>query len=1140
MKNKEHIIVNANQAVAHIAYMTNEVFPIYPITPASEMAELVEEWSAHNQKNIFGNVPTTFEMQSEAGVAGAMHGSLQTGSLSSTFTASQGLLLMLPNMHKIAGELTPNVIHVATRAVASHALSVFGDHSDVMSARNTGYAFLASSSVQEAMDFALIAQAATLESCVPFLHFFDGFRTSHEVSKIEKVDIDVIKSMMKEDLVQEHQNRGLNPNNPHISGTSQGPDVFFQSREAVNPYYNNCPWIVQQKMDEFYHLTGRAYKVFEYVGHPEAEQVFISMASSTQTIEETIQVLNANGEKIGLVKARLYRPFSADMLIESIPSTCTSIAVLDRTKEAGSNGEPLYLDVVNSVFQSTKFKTLPKVFGGRYGLASKEFDPSMVKSIVENLKKGTLKSPFTVGIHDDVTNLSLVKSDFIKKFDRVEALFFETKSRQTQQNFDSFLKYVGESDEQFIQGYMEIDYKKSNSKAVSNLRFAQQAINAPYVISDAEFIGFADVTLLKEERNQIRVKQGGTVLVQSELDSTTFWKELPQTTQKTLIEKEAQLFIVDSNEKSIQNTLLQDCFLALTPKFYDLIPNQELLNKIQRVEMSDMAEAKTEIGFDDAFSKTLLGQLLANKGNQVSVSQLPADGVYPTGTSIFNKRKEEGVLPVWDADACIQCGACSMACPSGALRIKMYNKEVKEAAPSQWKDVEAKIGLPKMDLNYLSIQINPDQCTACENCVDACTDNALEMKPREEHHATSKENWNFFEQIPELDRSLINVQDVAQQQLQEPLFKYPMGVDGCAEAPYLKLLSQLYGDRMVVSNATGASSIFGGALPTTPWSKNEKGQGPAWSNSLFEDNAEYGLGFRLSIDQQEEDARTLLQDLADVVGYDLVCEILKAEQSSETEIALQRNRVSQLKAKLKQIHTPEANKLFKISDSLVKSNVWIVGGDGWAYDIGFGGLDHVLASGKNVNILVLDNEVYSNTGGQKSKATPFGARAKFAAKGQLKHKKDLGQLAMQYPDVYVASVAMGADQQHTLSAFLEAEQHDGPSLIIAYCHSPEHGVDMKRPSKYHKAAVNSGQWVLYRNKPNVNGLETNTFILDSKPPSISLEAYLSMEERFDTLMLHNATVLGEAQEFVDKRFQHYQKLASNGIQELVMQYSTQN
>ncbi|WP_285653597.1 thiamine pyrophosphate-dependent enzyme [Allomuricauda sp. NBRC 101325] len=1138
MKNKEHIIVNANQAVAHVAYMTNEVFPIYPITPASEMAELVEEWSAHNQKNIFGNVPTTFEMQSEAGVAGAMHGALQTGSLSSTFTASQGLLLMLPNMHKIAGELTPNVIHVATRAVASHALSVFGDHSDVMSARNTGYAFLASASVQEAMDFALIAQAATLESRVPFLHFFDGFRTSHEGSTIEKVNNEVIKAMIKEDLVQEHQHRGLNPNNPHISGTSQGPDVFFQSREAVNPYYNNCPWIVQRKMDEFYHLTGRAYKVFEYVGHPEAEQVIIAMASSTHTIEETIKAQNADGEKIGLVKVRLFRPFSADMLIESIPSTCINIAVLDRTKEAGSNGEPLYLDVVHSVFKSSKFKQLPKVFGGRYGLASKEFDPSMVKSIVDNLNKGTLKSSFTVGILDDVTQLSLSNADFNLEFEGLELLFFETKSRQTKQVFDNFLQYLGDINGQFVQGYMEIDYKKSNSKAVTNFRAAYEPIKAPYVISEAHFVGFEDATLLREEGGKMRVKQGGTVLVQTNLDAATFWMNLPQVTQRALLTKQVELFIVDAknlvDNGQSQISLMQNCFLALALGFNDLMPNKELLKRIQKVEMKTWKHDNIDKDGVAPFSKTLLGQLLEGNGDQVSVGQLPVDGVYPTGTSIFNKRKEEGRLPVWNTDSCIQCGACSMACPSGAIRMKVYGSAIKEAAPSQWKDVEAKIDLPTMNLNYLSIQINPDQCTACEICVDVCADNALEMQPREQHEHTSRENWDFFARISEVDRGLINVQNLALQQLQEPLFKYPMGVDGCGEAPYLKLMSQLFGDRMLVANATGASSIFGGALPTTPWGKNIYGQGPAWSNSLFEDNAEYGLGFRLSLDQQQEQAMVLLQNLSELLGKEFVSEILTAEQSSEAEIALQRNRIARLKALLKEIPSPKADKLLSIADSLVKKSVWVVGGDGWAYDIGFGGLDHVLASGKNVNILVLDNEVYSNTGGQKSKSTPFGAKAKFAAKGQLKHKKDLGQLAMQYPDVYVASVAMGADQQQTLNVFLEAEQHDGPSLIIAYCHSPEHGVDMKRPSKYHKAAVNSGQWLLYRNRPNANGLDVDTFILDSKPPSIPIEAYLQMEGRFDTFIRNDSEFLQQAQLFVDRRFLRYQKMASVGIDEFFL------
>lgn len=1122
MINIEHIIVNANQAVAQIAYKTNEVFPIYPITPSSEMAELVEEWSANQQKNIFDNVPTAFEMQSEAGVAGAMHGALQTGSLSATFTASQGLLLMLTNMHKIAGELTPNVIHVATRAVASHALSVFGDHSDVMSARNTGYAMLASGSVQEAQDFALIAQSATLESRIPFLHFFDGFRTSHEVSKIEKVNDDVIRAMINDDFVQEHRNRALNPNNPHISGTAQGPDVFFQSREAVNPYYTNCPLIVQQKMDEFYQLTGRAYKVFEYIGHPEAEHIIVVMASATETMEDTISHLNGRGDKIGLVKVRLFRPFNTDLLLESIPKTCKSIAVLDRTKEAGSSGEPLYLDVVQAVFQSEHFYKTPKVVGGRYGLASKEFTPAMVSGIAYQLKNEVLKNPFTVGIQDDVSHLSIAESDYKLSFQGEEILFYEYKKKQTQKYFQNFINRIGERHSDFLQGYQEIDYKKSSSKVISNIRYSDNTIKAPYLISEADFVGYEDLSLLIDSGEPLRVKQNGVVLVQSNLTPSDFWSKIPNELRDSLYIKGVELYIVDPNEIS-KNTsfhfnLLQECYLILAQQDEELV-RKDLSSQIKKVEKHQLTDTNgVRNNFKDTLSNTLLGLLLQNKGNTIPVSQLPVDGVCPTNTSLHNKRKRVGELPIWNANACTQCGACSMACSSGALRIKVYDDNVKSNAPKHWQSSESKIEIP--NVNHLTLQINPDQCTACNSCVDICSENALELRKRDSVLEKEQMSWNYFEQIPELDRKEINVNQIDQQQLQEPLFKYAMGVDGCGEAPYLKLMSQLFGDSMLVANATGASSIFGGALPTTPWSKDKNGRGPAWSNSLFEDNAEYGLGFRLSIEQQQQEAKSLLQKMAHYFDEVFLDELLKSNQTSDREIELQRSRVDKLKSKLKTIVSPDARELMQIADSLIKKGVWIVGGDGWAYDIGFGGVDHVLASGKNVNLLVLDNEVYSNTGGQMSKATPYGAKARFAAKGKLKQKKDLGLLAMQYDNVYVASVAIGSDQEQTLKAFLEAEQHDGPSIIIAYCHSPEHGIDMKHPSKYHKAAVASGQWLLYRNNP----ARKTPLVLDSPAPSIPIEAYLDMEKRFNPITKDNYKHLKLAQNFVDERFLKYQRM----------------
>ncbi|MCL6265487.1 4Fe-4S binding protein [Flagellimonas myxillae] len=1136
MKSQQYITVNGNQAVAHVAYRVNEVCAIYPITPSSEMSELVEAWSADGQENIFGDVPSVFEMQGEGGVAGAMHGSLQTGALSTTFTASQGLLLMMPNMYKIAGELTSNVIHVATRSVATHALSVFGDHSDIMAVRNTGYAFLGAASVQEAMDFALISQTATLLSRIPFVHFFDGFRTSHETSKIEKVTDQVISAMIPQDIVAAHANRALNPNTPVIRGTSQGPDVFFQSREAVNPFYNVCPNIVQEQMDKFAQLTGRQYHLFDYVGHPKAEQVVIAMASATETVEETILHLNSKGEKIGLIKVRLFRPFSTDHLLNSIPKTCKSIAVLDRTKEPGGTGEPLYLDVLQSVVHKghSKFKSTPKLVGGRYGLSSKELTPAMVKAVVNNLKRKQPKNNFTIGITDDVTQLSLeFDSDFTFSQGSHQALFYETKEVGTQHHFNSILKLVGNNTDHFVQGYMECDYKKSNSRSVGNLRIANSPIKAPYMVDKADFVVCGSSKFVEQDSAIAKLVEAGALLVNSNLGPDEFWIGLSDAIRKNIQKKNIAVYLVDLETlpetisvNGLAVSALHACYFAMTDHLPSHLFSDEVMGRIRKVETDKIHQEEQPLEMDAEFADTLLGRLLAGKGDQVPVSMLPVDGTFETGTSKFNKRDADHEIPVWDKDLCIQCGVCSMACPQGAIRVKAYPREILNGAPTQFKSTLFLEGIEGFDLLNYTVQVNPDQCTGCNNCVDACPAKALTMKKSTFKQEIEKKNWEFFTSIPEFDRTKIDNNKVAQQQLQEPLFTYAMGVDGCGEAPYLKVLSQLFGDRMLVANATGASSIFGGALPTTPWSKNGAGRGPAWSNSLFEDNAEFGLGFRLSLDHKENRAKNLLSKLSDQLEVGLADKILHASQRTDQEISEQRVRVEQLNKQLNNLNNNDAEKLLEVSDHLIKKSIWIVGGDGWAYDIGYGGLDHVLASGKNVNILVLDNEVYSNTGGQMSKATPFAAKAKFAAKGKQKQKKDMGLLAMGYPDVYVASVAIGADQEQTLKAFVEAEQHDGPSIIIAYCHSPAHGIDMKNPSQYHKAAVDSGQWMLYRRDPkSIKALE-----LDSQEPFLPIQDYLRMEKRFENLFdqhpLHYAELIQKAQQTIDEKYRAYKVKSS--------------
>jgi len=1142
MKSKKYILSTGNEATAHIAYKTNEVCAIYPITPASEMSEAVAEWSADNKKNIYGSVPSVFEMQSEAGVAGALHGALQTGSLATTFTASQGLLLMMPNMYKIAAELTPNVIHVATRSIATHALSVFGDHSDIMAARNTGYAFLGAATVQETMDFALLAQAASLKSRIPFVHFFDGFRTSHESAKIELVEDDVIESMINNDAVKAHQANALDPNNPVIRGTSQGADVFFQAREAVNSFYEACPDFVQEQMDKFALLTGRKYKLFEYVGHPQARQVLIAMGSATETIASTIKALNTRGEKIGLIKVKLFRPFSASHLISALPDSCSSIAVLDRTKEPGATGEPLYLDILQAVVEASHNRpdtAMPKVVGGRYGLSSKEFTPGMVKAIVENLKLTRPKNNFTIGIDDDVTKLSLPFETFHQTEEKqFQAIFYQRKSEASIKGFKDILKIVGR--ESFVQGYTEIDYRKTNSRSVSHLRKGSEAINAPYLISDADFVFCESFDFIRNDNALDRIRTGGTLLLKSDLNAAELQHQFSAKCKELMISKNISLNIINTDHQTsfyaFEDILLSNvyaCFLGMYP---DLIRDDvlvEVTNYISKINLSEWQNFEYKaIEEDTYFAQSLLGGLLRNKGNELPVSVFPPDGTYATDTSKFNRATSGAHLPIWDSDACIQCGACSMACPQGAIRVKVYEDKSLINAPASFKSASAIELIGDMDLLNYTVQLNPDQCTSCNNCIEACGVKALTMKSKLEMMKTEKQNWEHFQNIPDFDRNKIDLGKVSQQQLQEPLFKYSLGVDGCGEAPYLKLISQLFGDRMLVANATGASSIFGGALPTTPWSKNKEGRGPAWSNSLFEDNAEFGLGFRLSLDQQQQFAKSLLSKLVDKLDFDLVHDILTEDQTTESQINNQRERIIALKAQLKTLAIPEAKQLMNVADSLVKKSIWIVGGDGWAYDIGFGGLDHVLSSGKNVNILVLDNEVYSNTGGQMSKATPFGATAKFAVNGKQRQKKDLGLMAMNYEGVYVASVAIGADQQQTLKAFVEAERFDGPSLIIAYCHSPAHGINMKAPKQYHKAAVDSGQWLLYRNDPRRRLGNLNTLQLDSKEPSLPIENYLKLENRFSKLFQSDGKsyrqMISFLQKSIDARYDRYLQLASLG------------
>lgn len=1179
--------LDGNEAVAHVAYRLNEVIAIYPITPASPMGEWADAWSAQAIPNLWGTVPSVVEMQAEGGAAGAVHGALQLGSLTTTFTASQGLLLMLPNLYKIAGELTPAVIHIAARSLAAQALSIFCDHSDVMAARGTGFAMLCSNSVQEAHDMALIAQSATLQSRIPFLHFFDGFRTSHEIAKIEMLSDDVLRAMIDDDWVFAHRGRALKPEDPVIRGTAQNPDVYFQARESVNPLYNALPDILQNAMDQFADLTGRQYKLFDYVGAEDAERVIIIMGSGAEAVHETVDYLTAQGEKVGVLKVHLYRPFDPIRLLQALPESVQSIAVLDRTKEPGAYSEPLHLDVSNALVEGlmtgqSKFDRLPVVIGGRYGLSSKEFTPAMIKGIYDELVDAQPKNHFTIGIYDDVTHTSLSydPSFSTEPEDVVTALFYGLGSDGTVGANKNSIKIIGENTDNYAQGYFQYDSKKSGAMTVSHLRFGPSPIRSTYLLTRANFVACHQTLFLDKYDMLDTIVEGGTFLLNCPYNPETVWNYLPQSVQETILNKKLKFYVIDAYKVAREagmggriNTVMQTCFFAIS----GVLPRESAIEEIKStirktygkkgeriVQMNLNAVDSTlsqmyQVEVPDAvtsdvsmvtgvsanapdFVQTVLGKMISRQGDSLPVSALPVDGTYPSGTTQYEKRNLATEIPVWDPDVCIQCGKCAMVCPHAVIRIKAYDESVLADAPETFKSTDAR-DRDWSDMKY-TIQVAPEDCTACGICVDVCPAKnkamvgfkALNMEAQAPLRDPEVENWDFFTQIPETPRDLINPASIRQQQVQQPLFEFSGACAGCGETPYIKLATQLFGDRMIVANATGCSSIYGGNLPTTPWSHNDDGHGPAWSNSLFEDNAEFGMGMRVSIDKQTEYAVELVNRLRDDISHELADAILNADQSDEADIYEQRERVVELKAKLETLDSAQAKRLLDVADYLVKKSLWIIGGDGWAYDIGYGGLDHVLASGKNVNILVLDTEVYSNTGGQMSKATPRGAIAKFAAGGKPAGKKDLGMMAMNYGNVYVAQVAMGANDTQTLRAFIEAEAYEGVSIIIAYSHCIAHGINMGTAMQNQKAAAQSGHWMLYRFNPENAEAGKNPMTLDSRKPKISMRDYMYMENRYKMLTKSNPQVakqlLAEAQVDADERWKTYEFLASQTVDDV--------
>jgi pyruvate-ferredoxin/flavodoxin oxidoreductase len=1186
---RTQVAIDGNEAAATVAYKTNEVIAIYPITPSTTMGELADAWAAAGERNVWGTVPVVQEMQSEGGAAGALHGALQTGALTTTFTASQGLLLMIPNMYKIAGELTPTVFHITARAVATQALSIFGDHSDVMATRATGWAMLFANSVQEAMDFALIAQASTLETRVPFLHVLDGFRTSHEVQKIERLADADIQAMIDPDRVREHRRRALSPDHPVVRGTAQNPDVFFQARETVNPFYRATPTLVQDVMDQFAALTGRQYHLFDYVGAPDAERVLVLMGSGCETVEETVQHLTECGEKVGVLKVRLYRPFSAEHFLEALPATARTIAVLDRTKEPGSAGEPLYQDVLTILAEghasgTSPLSTFPHVIGGRYGLASKEFTPAMVKGVFDAMARPHPKNHFTIGIRDDVTGTSL---EYDPKYstepdDVVRAMFWGLGADGTVSANKNAIKIIGENTPNYAQGYFVYDSKKSGSVTVSHLRFGPRPIRSAYLIQKASFVAVHQFGLLERFPVLECAAEEATFLLNSPYDPEETWAHLPGPIQEQILARRLTLYVIDAYSVARAaglggriNTIMQACFFALSR----ILPEEEAIAQIKaaiRKSYGKRGEAVVQQNFDavdqalahlhrvevpdgvtggrdggrpidlppvvsplaPAFVQQVTAEILAGRGDLLPVSALPVDGTYPTGTAQWEKRNIALEAPVWEPELCIQCGKCVLVCPHAVIRAKVCEPEALAGAPASLKSTPAR-WRELAGERYL-LQVSVEDCTGCALCVEICPAKdksqvgrkAINMRPQRLLREPEAENWGFFLGLPDLPdhHEELHFHTIKDVQLLQPLFEFSGACAGCGETPYLKLLSQLFGDRAIIANATGCSSIYGGNLPTTPWTTNRLGRGPAWSNSLFEDNAEFGLGMRVALDQQAEHARRRVSDLRDPIGVDRAEALTRADQSNTTGIDAQRQRVEALRARLAESTDPEARDLLSVADALVKKSIWIVGGDGWAYDIGYGGLDHVLASGHNVNVLVLDTEVYSNTGGQASKATARGAVAKFAACGKPRPKKDLGRMVMTYGNVYVAQVAMGANDTQVLRAFREAEAYDGPSLIIAYSHCIAHGIDMRKGMTQQKLAIESGYWPLYRYDPRLAAAGKNPFQMDSRAPSIPLEEYLYTEGRFRMLQQSDpkaaAERLAEARQDVSDRWSAYERMAA--------------
>ncbi len=1177
---KQVVTLDGNEAAVYVAYRVNEVCAIYPITPSSTMAEFADEWSAKKIKNIWGNVPEVIEMQSEGGAAGTVHGALQTGSLTTTFTASQGLMLMLPNMYKIAGELTPAVFHVAARSLAAQALSIFGDHQDVMAARTTGFALLASSSVQEAHDLALIAQAASLRSRVPFIHFFDGFRTSHEVNKIEFLSDEQIRAMIDDKLVFEHRRRGLNPDNPFIRGTAQNPDVYFQGRETVNNFYAAVPSILREEMRKFHDLTGREYSPVRYFGAPDAERVIVIVGSGVETAAETATFLSENGEKSGVLQITLYRPFPAEDFLSALPTTTKGLAVLDRTKESGATGEPLYQDVMITLSEAVSVKrisSMPMIVGGRYGLSSKEFTPAMVKAVFDNLSIDRPKNHFTVGIIDDVSHTSIPVDDTfaLDESGWTQALFFGLGADGTVGANKNSIKIIGENTDLFAQGYFVYDSKKSGAKTVSHLRFGKKPIKAPYLITAADFVACHQFNFLEKEEMLTMAKPGATFLLNSPYSADIVWDQMPLSVQRSIMDKNIKLFVIDADDVAQKtgmagriNTIMQTCFFKLS----GVLPPDEAIAQIKKaiektyikkgrsvVEKNFEAVDRTlenlfEVQIPQSmtatngqpkgipenapeFVRSVTQKMIAGLGDSIPVSAFPVDGTYPSGTSKWEKRNVSSRVAVWEPESCIQCGNCSFVCPHSVIRSKFYHFEKLADAPNGFKSAPINArGFPE---TKFSLQVYLEDCTGCNLCYEVCPvedrithERAINLADKPEDLSPERANISFFERLPQNPKTDVNFSTVHGVQFLEPYFEFSGACAGCGETPYIKVLTQLFGDRLLVANATGCSSIYGGNLPTTPWTKNSKGQGPAWSNSLFEDNAEFGLGMRMTADKHLNTAHQLLEQLKEDVGVQLVDEIVNSPQLFESQINAQRNRVAELKAKLNGLESSAAKHLLSLADNLVRRSIWLIGGDGWAYDIGAGGLDHALATGKNINVLVLDTEVYSNTGGQMSKATPTAASAKFAAAGNRVGKKDLALQAISYGNVYVAQIAMGANPQQTLLALREAEAYNGPSLVLAYSHCIAHGIDMNKGLDQQAMAVASGYFPLIRYNPVLRKNGQNPFVLDSPRPTIPLRKYAYNELRYKVLTQTQPEeaekLMKLAQEIVDLRWKTYEEMAGFG------------